>query len=499
MFDEVKDNRLANFLQRYILSKGTNAEKRTLHGITLCGSQALTLPYEYHAVYVVKNEIQDKTKFTNIVTCHSPWCCPRCSAIVLAKKGADIGAAIDALSTWYQLYPLMITFTIPHTKLMTCAETYTILQNTWRRMMKDGGQIHKRKYTLRATKNETENKSYRTGNELKTCTTSGSKNKYDQRAVGTKGDIREYIVQCEPFAQFRAELEIKYSVRVYEFTWGENSWHPHIHALFWTHKKNFKKIAAYEEKLVDQWWKYAKKETLKLWNKKHPDKKTENTQLANELYCDWRKYPKGTHRSLYISKTDSGEIRKISSSHYLAGWGGDSELTGSCCIKEAKNGHYTPFQLLELAYKDASKRDFYMKLFLEYAIATRGHRRIEFSKNNPIDGILTIIKKWRQSEPYLQKIKKKYMDKAQGNWQLVVWFTVPQWKQICYLDNYTDEEIRATILELARAPDGKELIEHYLQCLEIDISQNSYTKEMLAILPGVNRLNRKAQSYYDVA
>lgn len=499
MFDEIQDNRLKSFLQRYISTTQSDKVKQKLKGLVYCGSQAIIMPQEYPAVYVVKNDKTKEVKFTNIATCHSPWSCPHCSPKVMAQRGAKIGAAIDALATWYHEYPMMITFTLPHTEYMSCEETYTILRNTWNRIIRDGKRTTKRNYTLKQTVGESRNKSYdkeylltnRTGKRKGEShwQKTGTKNEFDQRAVGTAGEKRKYEFSYG-FAKFRYDLQINHTVRVYEFTWGKNSWHPHIHALFWTHEKNWHKIADYEPELLDYWWKYAKAETLKLWNKKHPDKKEENQNRANLLYSNFMKEPNGEHRSVYISKDPNGAIRKISSSMYLCGWGGDAELTGSASLKIAKEGHYTPFQMLEIAYKDATQREKFMKLFIEYATATRGHRRIEFSAHS---GIRSIIEKWRMTERYQEIIKKKFMDKAQGKWQLVVWFKEEQWKKICYLDWQTDEEVKATILELARAPDGTELITKYLLSLDIDITQNVYYPEVMF---GLERANKIRKSWY---
>lgn len=490
MFDEIQDNRALAFLQRYISTTQNDEIQRKLKGIIYCGSQAIVLPHEYPAVYVVKNDKTEETKITNIITCHSAWCCPRCSARVMGEKGARIAAAIDALAKWQNLYPMMITFTLPHTAKMDCNETYEILRNTWRRFMRDGKRTQKRRYTLKTTVGETKNKSYGEEYQTKTSKNCGTKNEFDKRAVGTAGEIREYIVHSSKWCKFRDELDIKHFVRAYEFTWGENSWHPHIHALFWTHKNNFKKITAYEKDIFEYWWKCAKTEALKFYNQKSPDQKDKNKNFVNLLFGDFRKEPNGEHRSLYISKDKNGEARKISSSIYICGWGGDAELTGSVHIKEAKNGHYTPFQMLELAQKNAAEREKWMKLFLEYAVATRGHRRVEFSNT----GLRSIIEKWRLTEDYQESVKKKYMERAQGSWQLVVWFKEQQWKQICYIDWQTDEEIKANILELARAPNGKELIEQYLLLFEIDITRNKFIPEVMF---GVDRANRQKKSFYD--
>jgi|GEM_PF-787837 len=471
MNEIISNNQLKTFLQRQIWDNDKYRLNPKLDNLKYCGSQA-TNPNVPTAIKVIANK--KESKFVGVTQCHSPWSCPHCSAKVMAQKAGDIACAIDALATWFKLRPMMITFTLPHISSMSCEETYTILRNTWRRFTKDGNKKQKRKYTLKTTIGETRNKSYdkeylltnrKTGQRVWRKT--GTKNEFFQGSVGTAGEIREYTVSTSKWATFRDELKIKHSVRVYEFTWGENSWHPHIHALFWTHENNFSKIPQYEPDILDYWWKCAKSEALKLYNQKNPDKKAENQIFVDTLFSEWRKTPNGEHRSLYISKDDNGAIRKISSSMYLCGWGGDAELTASVNIKEAKDGHYTPFQMLELAYKDATQREKWLNLFIEYAQTTFNHRRVEFSTHS---GLRQIINRWKKTEQYITAYKKKSQKKSDsGKWKIIYWFTSQQWKQICFLDNYTDNEIRQLILEYAMLENAKDLINDLLQKLEIPL------------------------------
>ena len=451
MDEIISNNQLATFLRRQIFLNPEYNKQPKLDNLKYCGSRVIN-PSTPAAVKLIANK--KESKFTGITCCHSTWSCPHCSAKVLAQKAGDIAVAIDALATWFKLRPMMITFTLPHTENMSCQETYTILQKAWRQFA-NGGR-NKKQYVLKRTVGESQNISYGKAD--------GTKNKYDKRAVGTAGDIKTYEKKIIS-TKFKDDLDIKHSVRAYEFTWGENSWHPHIHALFWTHEKNWDKIAEYEPALFEYWWKCTKHQALKYWNQKYPDQKEENLKRVNNLFTEWRKEPNAAHRSLYISKDVNGAVLKMSSSRYICGWGGDNELTNQAHAKTPREGHYTPFQILELAYKNANERQKWLDLFIEYAKATHGHRRIEFSTHS---GIRQIINKWKKTNTYITAYKKKVAESG-GKFKIIYWFTSKQWKQICWIDTESDSEIKQQILDYAMLPDGKKLITELLLALEIPL------------------------------
>ena len=78
----------------------------------------------------------------------------------MADKGTDIACAIDALATWYKQRAAMITFTLPHDKYMSCADSYEILMGTWRMFSRAGKtKSQTKKYTIKSDVNR-ENKSF---------------------------------------------------------------------------------------------------------------------------------------------------------------------------------------------------------------------------------------------------------------------------------------------------------------------------------------------------
>lgn len=439
------DNRLAHTLRQFLHNHNNNPNYDPLKSQKLCGSRVIHHKGGWQpAVYIISNDEEART-FGNAY-CNSPWCCPKCTPIVMAKFGERIACAIDALKKQHDQLAAMFTFTIPHTKNMTCKETFDTLKLTWRMFTRDG---------LRATNKDTYTKK--------------------------DGTISTYNKAQGAYGKMRHELQSVHNVRVYEFTWGENSWHPHIHALYWFPRKNFYHCVDYEEQLLDRWWHCAKASYLKVLNKKHPDKKAENKKLAEDLYADWRKYPKTGHRSFWISKDADGMPHVQESSYYISGWSGDFEMTNEHSKDARAAGHYSPFQILEEAHKaklakNIEAYDKWLKLYTEYALATKKAIRSQFSQS----GINQIVQQWKQTETYYEAVKKKFMDKetAKKPWKVIAWLSEQQWLYLSILDKQAEDSIIANILEIAimklPAKKRRTLIENLLLCYDIDITSNDY-------------------------
>lgn len=440
MAKSVSDSRLATMLRKYINTQQSWREK--LNGIYLCGSRVSHQMGVLPAVFLLTNN--DSSIFVGNMPCRSPWACPICTPKVMAKKARDIACAIDALSTWYKQDACMITFTLPHTANMSAEDTFTILRNTRRSFFKVVKSKTK-KYELKA-----------------------------DSSAGKKGEIHTYDIQTGGWGRVR-NLGMDFYVNVYEFTWGENGFHPHIHGLFWLPRHNFQKVGDFEEELNDVWWRTGLKEATKYFAKKYPEKsKKEIKEKADNLYSEWRK----SHPGVTISRNEDGSVRVITSSMYLDDWSGDDELTKHYG-KKAQDGHFTPYQLLTKAAEcEGEEREHYLKVFIEYAKATRGRRRVEFAKHKRADlpQISKIIAKWKETQTYVERLKKKYMGKA-GGFRLVCWFKEEQWSKICFIANRTETDLRSLILERAHLPDGKHKIQELLLENGIDISQNGYLKE----------------------
>jgi len=451
MSREISDNRLKHLWQHYINSHfyELNSDYDKLKSQMLCGSKVIHQPGTKPKVYIVTND--DESRLFGVANCNSPWCCPKCAPLVMAKVGEKIACALDALAKWHNQWAVMITFTIPHTEHMSCKTTFNILRNTWRMFTKAG------------------NKATR-------------KDKY----VKVNGEVSLYTKNSGAYGKFRTELQSVHNVRVYETTWGKNAWHPHIHALYWFPRDKFYKCVDYEEELLNLWWRCAEFCTLKYFNNLHSDKESiaKHKEMVKNLYANWRKYPKTGHRSVWISKNEDGSPRRQFSSYYISGWTGDFEMTCSSAKDAREQGHYAPHQLLEEAYNakiKGNKNDYekYMSLYTEFAIATKKAIRSQFS----LSGINQIIRQWKQSTDFYELQKKRFTEQATNKkpWYVVIWLNEKQWSDISFLDRHEDIGIIPNLLDMAKAKlpahFRRRAIATYLLRFGIDITQNDPNDE----------------------
>lgn len=371
----------------------------TLRNLFLCGS-GITPQYKFIHLSTGSNRVH----FHGSFNCHSAWACPVCTPQVMAAKAGKIACLIDAMSTWYNQDACMITFTIPHIKTMSCKDTYTLLQKAWRHFT-SGYAKQKAAYTIKTDR------------------------------VRKKGEKVNYKLKGNVYQQFRTAVDSVINVKVTEFTWGENSWHPHYHCLFFVPRQNFNKILDYEEKLNQFWMKCIEKAANKYYSTKMDT--DERKKFIREVFTE-----KFSHAPLYISKS-KGAALKVSSSFYLTGWSGDKELASP--LKTARNGHYTPFQILDLFVETGEV--IYRDLFVEYAQATVNHRRCEFSVSK-LNNLTAnqIIAKWKKSNRYSELLKKKGTSRKDPT-KVIVSFRLKQWSYLSTL-NLT-HNIKPVLIEIA--------------------------------------------------
>lgn len=391
---------------------------KNMKWVPLCGSQIIKQAGAMPTVFVVSDDYN--AHFFGTACCHSAWACPRCTAREMAKKANTIACLIKAQEKWYHKKAFMVTFTCPHTRHMKCKDAWQNLYDTWRMFSRDGN----------LAKNN------------------------QNKSLGAYG-------------QFRSEFSITEVVRVYEFTWGENGWHPHIHALFWVDENRIDEALEWEEKLNDRWLHCAeychKKNMMKLVGQRGYEK--QRIEAFIEKFYRWAR-TKSKQPGVYFSKDKDGKIRVQKSSQYISGWKLEDEMTRTD-MKTARAGHLTPFQMLNLAYeaKHWSVRDKWLKLFCEYAETTRKHKRCCFSP-----GCNKIADAWKQTEDYILMFKKKCMDKAIAK-RVVFWFSEEQWLQILACESAHDD-IRSEILRLATKEKRRELIVAFLDNYGINVSMN---------------------------
>ena len=144
--------------------------------------------------------------------------------------------------------------------------------------------------------------------------------------------------------------------------------------------------------------------------------------------------------------------------------------------KEGRKGHLTPFQILQAAYDnrlDHTKCEYYLNLYVEYILATKSRRRINWATGSDIK---QIIEKWKTTNEYYEVVKKKFMDKGGDRaWKVVCWFPEHQWSEICFRDKYHQDCIRTKILELALI--GRDAIQDYLNSLGWELERRKHVME----------------------
>lgn len=431
MIAEIHDNKLLRLLKQKIAKKASdvNLMRSTLY----CGSQVVKFGIGTEpAVFVLANN--EDAKFFGTTSCKNAWICPTCSARLMAKYANEIACAIDAIKEYENQVACMITFTIPHTSGMKCQEITDILFNTWKAFNIRGNKNLKSSWYAKEQKYARQAKKIR-------------------KFSGNKGS--------DVFASFAEQFNCHHRIRVGEFTWGENGWHPHFHCLFFVDKNKLQDVLKWQTKLNERWYELAKRQTIKYWNKIYPDNVENNKTRAEIMYT---RMSKNESKGCYISVDKQGKVIEQKSSMYICGWGADKELTGNYQDKATNEGHMTPHQMLEKTQETGDEK--WLDLYMEFArtIKTKSRRRISFGNS----GIKAMIKKWQLTNEYKEVLQKKSTElvrNGKGFWKVVCWFTEPQWLQICFLDK--EIPIKQMILEAALETDGRKIIKDTLE--EYDI------------------------------
>lgn len=423
MNEEVYDLRLQHKYQSALGKSPKHAA--LLKSQMYCGTRLIRSAGFESGAFVMANS--QTAKFFGIASCKNAWSCPHCAPKAMAKYASEIAIALDALKVRGQL-AFMLTLTIPHTRGFTCEQTTEILYNSWKAFIVRGNHNTKTSYYLR-----------RTG---------------ERKFSGTRGN--------DVFATFCEEFNCKHRVRVGEYTWGDAGWHPHFHCLFWVDKDKIDKVITWQSKFQERWLEIVRRETLKMLKRgKSVDEAARQNVRVDIMYSRLNSGSKAA----YISVDQNGKIIVQKSSMYICGWGADRELTGNYARKATNEGHFTPFQILEKATDDPN--DEWMKLYLEYAWATRvrRHARINFSTQS---GIKKIIESWKKTHAYQETMKKKAATNPNTGLVVVCWFNELEWWKICLLNRQIP--IKAQILEAAKMPNPLEKIKCLLMKYNIQPS-----------------------------
>lgn len=203
------------------------------------------------------------------------------------------------------------------------------------------------------------------------------------------------------------KVQTKYYVRVAEVTYGKNGWHPHFHMLIWA--KNIQEFGKAEAHLRKKWNEIIRRVTIKKLKDKFPQ--IESVLDRMEKHAD------PVSHGLFVSREENGSVRRILSADYIAGWGGDTELTG-LNLKSAHEDNITVHELMKQIIENPSEEN--IKLYAEFIAATRHKQRFNFSR-----ALLNKIKQFEIS------VKTKEILYQKKNLELVCWFTYEQWSEIC--------------------------------------------------------------------
>lgn len=377
-----------------------------------CGERSLKLPDVQPGIVVMANS--EHATLWGFQHCKNAWTCPECSAVVMSRYSTNIACAIEALKKQGQS-AFMVTLGIPHTYRMSCHQAFTILKRTWENFIHHGNKVHTNKN--------------------------------------------------DAFSSFCIATNCTYRIRVCEMTWGQqNGWHPHYHALFFVDNDKLQSVLDWQQKLSDSWVHFARRNTLKVLSedpqfddaKKYVDLMYERQVLRDDP-------------AFYISVDKKNRVIKQTSSLYICGWGANNELTG-LHRKKAHEGRFTPTQLLEMAMKATDEKEYkkYAQLYREYAHATFKRQRMCMSHR-----LRQIVNEYKKTHDYFELYKKKLSaSPTQEPMKVICWFTIKQWSDILSLELYNNC-IVAEILQRARLPNGKKLIEEHLLNYGIDIRGNT--------------------------
>lgn len=406
MFEqELVDCRLQGFLKNVIHSDiGLNQKLKVLANCCTYGERSF-------GVHLLSNGTN--ARIIGVRPCNHSWVCPNCTARQMARYASRIAAAIDAIKQLEDYVPIMITFTVFHTRKNSCDEVFELLTKTytmfdkqasWKRRKKDG----------------------------------------------------TYYQSGGAWCNFCNEFNIKHKVKAQEVTYGEHGWHCHMHNLYWVPRSRLQEVAEWEEKLLEHWRNCENRIAVKMFEPSEYVKRAEYYKNHDAIE---------EHHGLFISKDGEGKIREITSGDYACGWGGDKELTKSH-VKTAREGHYTPMQLLQAAY-DGDKACLAAFLELAETVIKRRQHRVDFSRT----GINQIVARWRNTEGYKEYIKKKNISILQKcnitPYKTVCWFSKEQWDAISYRNDYSNPYLIWLIKRFALLPNAYELICELIEDLNI--------------------------------
>jgi len=409
LHNDILDAKAQHWLRAKIATLPVNQQIQ-LKGLRLCMHAPINQIGAPSGVFLLRHSKTHSVKFFGQQTCKNTWACPHCTAIRMNEYRKQIGAAIDALEK-EGLVGFMITFTIPHFSFMSCREVTDVLYQCW---------------------------------------SDTFRNAFSKRS-GKKGEHRWQ----NKMNKFIVENDIRHYVRCAEYTYGENGWHPHFHAIFFTPAKNLRQIINYQEEIRETWNNSIRRIYQSYWKKHNLHGNMDKNVLIQRLmqYVDYDKA-----QSLKVSVDSDGNAFKMTSAAYVTGWTSDKEMTGNVRKSASHADHFTPAQILDKAVNGDQKM---AELYIEFCLqVTRKpvHHRIRWS----LTGIKAVAVRQLQCEEY-RKVLKKKSQLDEGKWEFVCFLPKSVWSRLFDSDCHKAPTL-SNVLYLAKI-NRKDLLQEFVYAL----------------------------------
>lgn len=245
---------------------------------------------------------KDGAHFSGTEHCASIWSCPVCAAVIRATRAEEIQAAAQEWTRQGGSL-VFVTLTVRHKTGDGLAGSLDAVLKSWQRLL-----------------------------------------------------------QGKSWTKFKARFGIEGYIRSTEVTLGENGWHPHIHALFFTRTPlAAADVSAWEAGMFSRWAEYVVKYGARL-----------PTKLRG---IDVRPADgAGTVVAQYLAKVQEGagsSEKRYAVGHEMARFD----------FKTGRGGSLMPFELLDPERREDDADDRAARaLWWEYVTATRGRRAITWSR-----------------------------------------------------------------------------------------------------------------------
>jgi hypothetical protein len=243
--------------------------------------------------------------FSGTERCGSIHACPTCSAVIRSERAREISQAVEAHQAAGGSI-LFVTLTIRHDRDDPLMQSMDAVLGSWRKLLQGSAWV---------------------GSKAK----QGARDRYC---------ISGYI-------------------RSTEVTYGSSSWHPHIHALFFTDNKlSDTEVAAFGDELHARWARFVHKATGKLPTREHG---TDVQRVDKD----------GQVLGKYLAKVqDEGKSKTEK-------WDASAELARAD-VKRGRGDNFVPFELLDSDHPMPLPQR--RRLWVEYYEGTKGRRAITWSR-----------------------------------------------------------------------------------------------------------------------